>query len=52
VRWLAAREPELVDDVLHDFLHRPQFGAHEHIGIAVSGFAFGEQLADSRERFG
>ena len=52
MRRLAALEPERVDDMLHDFLHRPQFGAHEHIGVAVKGFAFGQQLTDFRERVG
>src|SRR2546427_642232 len=38
--------------MLHDFLYRPQLCAHEDVGFAVKGFAFGQQLADFPQRVG
>ncbi len=43
---------KLMDDLLGDFLHGAQLSVHEHIGLAVSRFARGQQNADFRERIG
>jgi hypothetical protein len=41
-----------MDHVLRNFVNRPHPGVHEHIGLAVKGFAGCQELAKLPERIG
>ena len=46
----ALRNAELIHHLLGDLLKRAELGIHEHVGLTIELFAFGQQLADPGER--
>ncbi len=47
---MAARKPQLVDDLMYDLLDRTHLRVHEHISHAVILFTPGQQVADFQQR--